>query len=69
MEKFLGYSNETIERMLVERSVSIQEAIQEVIKFPKDGNLYQRVRSQSVEIKELILELESRNDEVIENVR
>lgn len=65
MEKYLGYRKETIEEMICDRSNSIKEAVNEVLKYPSDVHLYKRARSQLAEMIELINELEFRNDEII----
>lgn len=65
MEKYLGYTNVTIKNMILDRRQSLDHAVTEMIKFPKDGNLYQRVQSQAQELAELVKEWEFRNDEII----
>lgn len=65
MEKYLGYSAKTIRRMIVERQTSLNDAIVEMLQFPKDGLLYRRAESQARELADLINEWTFRCDEKI----
>lgn len=65
MEKYLGYTTETIRLMIIDRKDSINMALSEMLQYPSDGHMYKRVQGQLAELKDLTTEWEFRNDDIL----